>query len=68
MTATDWAARARREASAILAQALPTSSTEDYALMVGLVAVGWLQGVNYGSHETLTIAEDAFRRLQADLA
>jgi hypothetical protein len=66
MTETDWAAQARREASAILAQALPTTS-DDYALMVGLVAIGWLQGVNYGSHETLTIAEDAFRRLRADL-
>lgn len=65
MSDTDWAARARREATAILAEFEEISA--DYPTLIGLVAMGWLQGFNLGAHETLAIAEDAFRRLQVDL-
>jgi hypothetical protein len=64
----DWQARARREATAIITEALPgVSALSDYSTLVGLVAIGWLQGVNYGSHVTLSHAEAAFDRLRADL-
>lgn len=66
MTDTDWSARARREAAAIIAEADLHRRT-DYAELVSLVAIGWLQGVNYGTHDTLALAEDAFARLAEDL-
>jgi hypothetical protein len=64
-TGNDWQARAEREAAAILAQAYPTM--REYGSLLHLVAIGWLQGVNYGSHVTLSHAEAAFDRLRADL-
>jgi len=66
--ANDWQGRARREAVAILAEALPQAThLDDYQTMIGLVAIGWLQGVSYGTHDTMALAEQAFARLQADL-
>jgi hypothetical protein len=35
--------------------------------LVALLAVAWLQGVNYGSHDTLAHAEAAFDRLRESL-
>lgn len=65
----DWQARAEREAAAILAETLGTQTTAglSYTNLVGLVAIGWLQGANYGTHETLHEAEAAFDRLRAAL-
>lgn len=63
----DWKSRAEREAAAIIAEALPNTSLEGYERIVALVAIGWMQGVNYGSHVTLEKAEEAFERLQASL-
>jgi hypothetical protein len=64
-TASDWSARAGREAAAIVAEALPNVSLSNYQTLVGLVAIGWLQGFNYGTHETLAQSEGAFERLRA---
>ena len=67
MSGIDWQARARREAAAIIAGALPDVTGRTYEAFVSLVAIGWLQGVNYGSHETLAAAEEAFDRARAEL-
>jgi len=67
MSGIDWQARARREAAAIIAEAHPNTSVQEYPALVSLVAIGWLQGVNYGSHETLAAAEEAFDRARAEL-
>lgn len=64
---SDWQARAEREAAAIIARAVPNSSLENYQTLLSLVAIGWLQGVNVGTHETLHDAEDAFDALRAAL-
>jgi len=66
----DWQARARREAAVIVTNAVPlvhASAPAQYDRLVSLVAIGWLQGVNYGSHETLAAAEEAFDRARAEL-
>jgi hypothetical protein len=63
----DWKHRAEREAAAIIAQALPNVAIQDYGRMVDLVAIGWLQGVSYGTHATMEDAERAFDRLKHDL-
>ena len=63
----DWKAQAEREAAALIASTgtqLPIV-THDY--LVSLLAVAWLQGVNLGSHETLSLVEQAFTREQAEL-
>jgi hypothetical protein len=68
-TTEGWKARAEREAAAILAQADfgPGSGASTYPTLVALVAIGWLQGANYGTHETLAHAEAAFDRLRESL-
>ena len=67
MTADEWRSRASREAAAIIAGAYPNTSVENYPAMIDLVAIGWLQGVSYGTHETMRDAEAAFDRLREDL-
>lgn len=64
---SDWQARARREAAAILDECQARVAGESYQALVGLVAIGWLQGVNYGTHATLADVEAGFERLQAEL-
>jgi hypothetical protein len=66
---TDWQGHARREAAAILTEADfgPGSGASTYPTILALCAIAWLQGVNYGSHETLRQAEDAFDALKASL-
>ena len=64
---TDWKARAEREAAAIIAEAMPNTSLENYPTLVSLVAIGWLQGAVFGNHETLERLDDAFSELQAAL-
>jgi hypothetical protein len=66
-TPADWQGHATREAAAIVAEAIPNTSLEGYSTIVTLVAIGWLQGVNYGAHTTLNSAELAFERLKADV-
>jgi len=63
----DWQARARREAAAIIAGALPDVTGRTYEAFVSLVAIGWLQGVNVGSHETLAAVEVGFEEMRAAL-
>lgn len=63
----DWKARAEREAAAIIAQAYPNTSLPGYDWTVALVAIGWLQGYDYGAHETLRATEEAFEELRAAL-
>lgn len=63
----DWKARAEREAAAIIAEALPNASFENYARMVDLVAIGWLQGCIYGTHATLSDYENAYAGLREAL-
>ena len=69
MTATDWKARAEREAAAIIAgdEGDLILTAHARAVLVRLLAVAWLQGVNLGCHETLAEAEQAFDRLKASL-
>jgi len=63
---TDWQARARREAAAMLdGYGLVTAFNRD--TLIGLLAVAWLQGTIYGSHETLAHAEQAFDRMRESL-
>jgi hypothetical protein len=65
---SDWLGHARREATIVLTQAeCVRNGFYSYDDLVSLVAIGWLQGVNYGSHETLRQAEDAFDALKASL-
>jgi hypothetical protein len=61
----DWQARARREAAAILDEC-GASYVQAFNRdrLVGLLAIAWLQGVNLGSHETLTRAEVAFENVR----
>ena len=63
----DWKARAEREATAIIAEALPNETRENYAEMVTLVAIGWLQGANYADHETLASMDAAFEEMRSAL-
>jgi hypothetical protein len=66
-TVEGWKARATREAAAIIAEAMPSTSLQAYSELVTLVAVGWLQGANYGAHDSLNDAELAFESLRASL-
>lgn len=62
----DWQARARREAAAMLdGYGLVTAFNRD--TLIGLLAVAWLQGTIYGSHETLSLAEQAFDTMRETL-
>jgi hypothetical protein len=63
---TDWPGRARREAAAVL-DGCELVSPYHRDTLVSLLAVAWLQGVNYGSHDTLAHAEAAFDRLRESL-
>lgn len=67
MTADEWMHSAEREAAAIIAGAYPNSARSDYDAVISLVAIGWLQGVSYGTHVTMRDAEEAFGRLKEDL-
>src|SRR5690348_6154261 len=67
LTSDEWAGRARREAAAILAEAMPNTSIEGYERTLLLVSAGWLQGFNLGAHETLAEAENAYQRVREDL-
>lgn len=68
MTTSDlWKARAEREAAAIIAQALPNTSVPGYRTMVTLCAIAWLQGADFGAHETLRATEEAFEEMRAAL-
>lgn len=65
----DWKARAEREAAAILHakhanDCGPGSGAYTYPALVNLLAIAWLQGTIYGSHETLAQAEQGFERLR----
>lgn len=68
---TDWQGRSRREAAAIISEAMSRESAvalfsaDEYSTMISLVAIGWLQGVNYGTHETLAEVERAFLTAKA---
>ena len=68
----DWKGHAEREAAAILSEVgmyhgdyIPRDV--QYPTVVTLMAIAWLQGTNYGSHETLTAVEDGFDGLKAAL-
>ena len=65
-TSAGWKARAEREAAAILdGYGLVAAFNRD--TLIGLLAVAWLQGTIYGSHETLAHAEQAFDRIRETL-
>ena len=68
MSEQDWKARAEREAAALLDSAgLYGTWQLSRDSLITLVAAGWLQGANLGSHETLAAVEMAFERVQAEL-
>lgn len=67
VTADEWRHRAEREAAAIIAEAIPNTSLGNYSTVVTLVAIGWMQGCNFGHHETLTIMEETFDQMRAEL-
>lgn len=69
----DWKARAEREAAAILDESgywfVPggvrnAAERETRGRLIVLLAVAWLQGTIYGSHETLAQAEQGFEQLR----
>ena len=65
---TDLQGRARREATAMLAEArVIADGYYAYTDLITLCAIAWLQGANYGMHETLRQAEDAFAALKDSL-
>ena len=65
---TDWSSRARREAVAIVAAPDVNATALTYELLVRFVAIGWIQGRISGLHESLSLTERAFERLQEDLS
>lgn len=68
MSSIDWKARAEREAAAILDETMrPGSMPLSRDTLVSLLAVAWMQGTIYGSHETLAEAERGYTRLRAAL-
>lgn len=67
MSEVDWRARARREAAAILSEVGHCGPDVSYDTLVGLLAMAWLQGVNFGSHETLATVEQTFLTWKAAL-
>lgn len=62
----DWQGRARREAVAICS-GLGVTRSVGYEDLIGLMAIAWLQGVDLGSHETLSDVEDVFERMRVAL-
>ena len=68
MTADEWRHRAEREAAAILSEYPAMAGTLTYADVVALLEIAWLQGVNLGSHETLSEVERAFDSTREALA
>ena len=66
VTADEWRHRAEREAAAILAEAA-VGRSQSYEDVLSLVAVGWLQGVSLGQHETLQEVNRAFERIREEL-
>ena len=65
-----WRARAEREAAAILAESMPSETVYalgSYSQLVTLVAIGWLQGANFGAHDTLEHIDRAFGLEKAEL-
>lgn len=70
-TIEGWKARAEREASVILAQTSYdrelTVRPATYPTLVSLLAIAWLQGANFGAHDTLGRFDQAFDRLRESL-
>ena len=65
---TDWKARAEREAAAILAEiGYDADDFVGYSRLVSLLGIAWLQGTNYGTHETLADVERGFERMRESL-
>lgn len=64
MDSDDWQRRARREAEAIIHEAMPSVPDD---LIVSVVACAWLQGVNFGAHDTLRMVEEGFEQMRAGL-
>jgi hypothetical protein len=67
-TVEGWKARAQREAAVIIseARAVPDDFFA-YERLLALVAIGWLQGANFGSHDTLGRMDQAFDGLRTVL-
>jgi len=67
-TSTGWKARAEREAAAILDE-IGAGYVQAFNrdTLLGLLAIAWMQGTIFGSHETLSQAEQAFDRLRESL-
>ena len=67
-SAQDWRGHAEREASAILNETgVLGPNVLDRTGLVKLMAAAWLQGVNYGAHTTLNMAEQAFEGMKGQL-
>lgn len=65
---SDLAGHARREAAEVIAGAMDkTSGTYSWPDLVTLCAIAWLQGANYGGHESLRLLEDALDEVKASL-
>ena len=59
MATTDWAAQARREASAVLSEFNVTVPLTNADLLHSLLAAMWLRGILRGSHDTMREVEQA---------
>ena len=62
-----YCSRPASNARSLYDEAMPNARLSNYNTMVTLVALGWLQGANYGDHERLSLVEDAFDELRAAL-
>lgn len=64
----DFTARANRAAAQAIAELSVSLPVDSLELLTGLVAVAWLKGYHDGSTDTMAEAQEAFKRLAADLA
>jgi hypothetical protein len=69
VSVVDYKAHATREAAVVLDECdsaiyFPGVSRD---VILTLMAACWLQGANYGSHETLALIEADFQRVRAEL-
>lgn len=71
MSAVDYKAYATREAAVVLDESGIVSGAGTFGMnrdeLLTLMAMCWLQGANYGSHETLALIEADFQRVRAEL-
>ena len=65
---TDWAARAEREAAAVLDGPIASGwIPQTRESLISLLAVAWIQGVSLGMHDALNHVDETFEQVRAEL-